>query len=489
MLTAYILDIVSCFVCLKCYIIIAWVELSENINQQHKRNRLMTIRRSSFFLGGTGHRLTPYSYRFFTPTLPKLIFSGMFVASSFAHYRKFSNLNKHAFCQKIDERNVVSLPADQEHVTNASSSLEEEFSELATQPVNIHGKIPLDEHYLIPNEYDVKKIQRHFNPQNGGVHVCTGTERLFSNAGMTPERDGFIGIDLDPQVIAYNNFNTLLLKISKNRVDYLSLAKPILFSKQGEGDSLDLFHILTKEFETYLGPLITRYESLEDRLKLIQNRINKSDLSPRWKGYYLHHLKDFADIYYPAKKRFYSDPESKAYGEYHNDNAIFKKVQKCAREGRFIFLLRGINDLQFLQQSRVAEIDVSNIPDYFLVGPQFKGPETASTIIIWTVVGIGEDRYRSWKYDPLPQDKRKELEDLVSSISSTKYTHLDSRNIALLGDRVDLVTKIRTWLDLCRYTDRYTPEGIPLCSYTNETLGTLKKCDIPKGVIKSFRPF
>lgn len=472
----------------------------------------------------------PNVSRIFTPTFPKLFFSGTFVGSTVA-CGILPIENTETFDHSMDQRNVVPLLSDQVGITNASSkaskigtscfllssilqkprtalaapiknlSLEEEFFELATKPIDISAPIEhMGEHYLIPNE-NPAGAQRHFHPEDGGIHLCTGAERLFSNAGMTPQRDGFIGIDLEPQVIAYNHFNTLLLKISKTRDDYLSLAKPILSSKeraeflqrlfisllQGKEESHKQY--LEKEFGKYLkGSVLCRYEQQEDRLGIIRARINESTLSQVWKDYYLYHLKSFASIYYPAKQSFFLNPGSPRYGKYHMDAQVFEKIQKYAKEGRLVFLQREINALQFLPQSRVREIDVSNIPDYCVIGPLFQDSKQArasKTRIIWSqVIPSGRQTpFFSWQYDPLliSQNERKEIDDLISHVRKHAPVYdclaLTTSQWIQLGNPSKLPGEKRLQDPICTYSpDRNGENQHPICSYTPETLEILRKC-------------
>jgi hypothetical protein len=285
--------------------------------------------------------------------------------------------------------------------------IEEELMSLACVPIDFDRRSPLYKHYTIPNEFGVRQIVPHFNPREGGIHFCVGTERLFSNAAQSPRRDGFVGIDFDPHVIAYNNFNALLLRISSHREEFHLLA-----TMPGEPSTMPW----------------------NERIEEIRRRIESSDLLPEWKKYYSDHLETFAEIYYPAKKAFFELVEQypSDFIAYHKDQEAFEKLQDYARQGMFVFLYGEINRLDFINASRIAEIDISNIADYFSIDLQFSEPEPIlnGLRVIWTSHhhDCTKTRFFSWEYQPLTAIEREEMLQLLSLLKEMQLSEGDTRS-------------------------------------------------------------
>jgi hypothetical protein len=77
--------------------------------------------------------------------------------------------------------------------------------------------------FIAPNEVYPQRLSPYVNIAPPGAYVSVGTERGFIGFALTPQATSLVLIDIDKGIVVYNQINTLLLKISKNRKHYLEL--------------------------------------------------------------------------------------------------------------------------------------------------------------------------------------------------------------------------------------------------------------------------
>ena len=304
------------------------------------------------------------------------------------------------------ESPLLFSPADKPRLSSLGQSVETEFEELACRSIDLTRRSPIFQHYTLPNEYGVRQVVPHFNPREGGVHLCTGSERLFFNAAQCPRRDGFIGVDLDPHIIAYNSFNALLLRLAVSREEYQFLA-----TLPGEPDTIPWC----------------------ERIALLKSRVETCiELSSAWKGYYCNNLEAFAKIYYPSKLQFFELVEQfpDDFIAYHQDQEAFDRLHSYAKSGSFVFLYRDINKLDFINASSVADVDISNIADYSLIDLQFleRGDAASGIRIIWTSHhhDCTNTRFFSWEHQQLTLEQKEEMQQLLSRLAAEKQGREDT---------------------------------------------------------------
>jgi hypothetical protein len=251
-------------------------------------------------------------------------------------------------------------------------NLEAEFASLAFSDVNIQKCDFAD--YLSLNEGMPEQMGEHLELMEEGVVVFTGGERGFFTVLFSKEEkfQGGIGRDINYKVKCYGDFNTLLLRLCQTRSEYVALSDSAGVKR---GTSL---------------------VALDDRVEVIQSKIDKSSLPGRVKEYYSKHCHFFASIYYQHK--FPYEDYSKAYDvcRYDRNDAQFSKLQNYAREGKIIFTTGDINDLRFLKD-KISVIDTSNICDYSFLN--FETDSNSCPRVIWTVQKARQASYYSFVHD------------------------------------------------------------------------------------------
>ena len=281
----------------------------------------------------------------------------------------------------------------------SSASLESLFVNRILEIIDVHATIDFDD-FLIPNEFSPFSIKEHLDLiEEPGLYVTTGTERAFFGLSLfNPEKcRGMVVIDINPRVIAYVNFNIMLLRISKDRFEYQALSEFILpYSDRPE-------------------------EEMESRLLVIKEKLlSDNDIPEPIKTYYLSNLEDFGSIYF---LRIYEDWRSEKNDQwfqgvqYYNDDRLFQVLQYFAKEGKIITILGDINNLHFLDGQKIAVVDISNIDDYALI--DLRGDENFHPRVISTCMFSAQHRteYYSFIYQPLSLSQRSEMYKILDLLS------------------------------------------------------------------------
>lgn len=302
-------------------------------------------------------------------------------------------------------------------------SLEATFEHLICTNVDITLKIGFED-YLDPNELidqplgrdesysspDCKAIplKDHLSTMRKGYAVSVGTERSFFLLALAdPDLcDGLIVRDINPKVKAYVDFNVLLLRISSSREEYCSLAKRP--SKEE----------YSKRLETILANITTT-----------------EDLPGNLKEYYRKNLENFANVYYYQSSKEWAEKDSDLYKmfysvHYYNDDDLFTKLQRYAKQGRIISSIGSINDLSSFHDLPISLIDTSNVSEYEFLdihGCSFDAPVT---IIHTKGTGHSGTTFYSKQYSPIQDVEREEFEELIRRLKSTN-PQMYEKNLAL----------------------------------------------------------
>lgn len=243
--------------------------------------------------------------------------------------------------------------------------LEEAFS-LLVFPDNIAVDANCRMHgsHLDPNESNPQGIKPHLKWFQEGLLVSVGTERSFFDLLFSDQTkcEGLVVRDTDPNIKAYVDFNVLLLRISKTRDEYLKLSTALP---------------LTGYYSYQLASI------LQDRIKIIEKKIDESDLPEKIKSYYQKNCKIFGSIYLDARQDWRGRKAEDFKGcRYDQDEEDFLKLQGYAQAGNIIAVIGEINDLTFLEGRNITFVDTSNILDYEPLDIQTHQDFTPR--IIWT---------------------------------------------------------------------------------------------------------
>lgn len=333
---------------------------------------------------------------------------------------------------------------------SVTPSLEERFYNSCFQAVDVNAKIDFQE-YLSPNEVTPIYVKEHLDlmDERGGLIVSTGTERSFFDLALSdPNKcEGLVVRDINPRVKAYVDFNTMLLRISKDRNEYVTLSGDI------QQDDI---------------------ATLEQRLLLIKAKILQDDkLPPCVSQYYLANLQDFAKVYFSVSKKIWRGPHSQLQGyaarfehvKYDQDERLFAVLQSYAKAGRIIATVGDINDLRFLEKQTVAIVDISNISQY--IGIDFQGGEDFHPRVIWTLLG-NQTKYYSYVHEPMISSDREEMDSIITKLIDIGV--LDKENPLQRMSQDLLLGEMMTGAGCC--SDRFSDRCI---DYSKETLNRMRK--------------
>ena len=247
-----------------------------------------------------------------------------------------------------------------------------------------------------------QNVKPHLSQTKPGTKVVTGAERcfftlLFSDEGLC---EGLVSRDINPKVKAYIDFNVLLLRISQNMQEYAKLSEPVAWwDKKAEA-------------------------TVNDRIRVIEEKTRSSDLPEVVKNYYLKHMRMLGTTYLwlGQNEDWRKDPY---FNEcwYHNNEERFLKLQRYAKSGNIIATIGDINDLKFLRDTKISVVDTSNIHDYCVVNLQGEG--NFSPTVIWTELSVGETKYYSAPYtshSPLSTEEEAEFQKWVALFTQV-YQH------------------------------------------------------------------
>lgn len=316
------------------------------------------------------------------------------------------------------------------NIESTLQHLEALFSEYAFADVDITFDCKFSD-YLDPNERNPEGVEEHLALAQRGIIVSTGTERSFFNLIFSPEEkcEGIVVRDINPRVKAYVDFNTLLLRISKTREEYLVLSK----SLKNPSHLTVIYEPISLRMEK--GGLPRKVQDrtlLKERVEVINQIIEKGALPRKVQEYYQKHLEDFASIYFLKATQYWrrpSDTKNFTKCRYDLDNALFSKLQRYAIEGKIISTVGSIDDLAFLANRKVpiSVVDTSNISEYSFI--DFQGIDAFCPRIIHTQMDDYKAKYHSYQYTPLTNIDRKEFNALIEKINSCYEIKINSYSI------------------------------------------------------------
>jgi hypothetical protein len=375
---------------------------------------------------------------------------------------------------------------DQQHQSAAATPrcLEQCFTAQAFELVNVNAPVNFVT-FLKPNECNVIKVKEHLDLQeNIGPIVSTGTERSFFDLALcNPAKcTGLIVRDINPKVKAYVDFNTLLLRLSNDVNEYAQLSDDLMsladlkkWVEESELPSDDIEYFLKNPLSIdqllYDNPSLKRKknEILLTRTLYLRQRIEESNISPNVREYYLHHLNDFASIYFDTDKSWRGPEKDHFQGvQYHKNPEIFYKLQQFARSGNIIAILGDINDLHFLDMLVIGIVDVSNIPDYIIMNLLSNNFRFR---VIWTYLHPGGNDttyYSCTSPTTLLPEQREEFDQLLRELRQAQCIE---KELPLFGGAPKL--GIDLFFSLLHL--RKEKSDMWLISYSVETLNQMKE--------------
>ncbi len=292
------------------------------------------------------------------------------------------------------------INATPSYSTDKQQSLENRYAHLIFQDFEVHKDFGFQDYHQTQNEWPPQNIKPHLHQEQPGITVTTGTERGFWELLFSEEEfcEGLVFRDISPKVKAYIDFNVLLLRISKNMQEYAELSDPIPWWLEN-------------------GSAI-----LSNRITVITEKTQNSDLPEQVKNYYLKNIKRFGSVYLHLGQHadWRKDHHfSKCW--YHQDEEPFLKLQRYAKSGNIIATIGDINDLRFLKDTKINIVDTSNIHDYCVVNLQGEGE--FSPKVIWTELTLEGTRYYSAPYTPHEPLNEKEDKEFQTWVALFKQTH------------------------------------------------------------------
>lgn len=248
--------------------------------------------------------------------------------------------------------------------------------------------------FLSPNEAYPENVIPHLDLAKNGVLVSTGTERSFFNLAQIDQKkcEGLICIDINQKAIAYVRFNTLLLRITKTREEYIKLSSDI---KDGNSDK----HLDTDQL-------------IKDRISLISIALENSDLNEKIKCYYRENLSKFGSLYLKERNLWRNKDSFKACW-YHLNDTQFAQLQSYAKSGNIIAVVGDINKLSFLKMRKISIVDTSNIKNYSILDFQSPG-DNFRPRIIHTCPPFRETVYKSYQFNPITDEVRNEITRIIN---------------------------------------------------------------------------
>lgn len=302
---------------------------------------------------------------------------------------ELSQISSNIFAAANNET-VLPIFDDHHSLSDLQDSLFEQWN------VNVDTKMLINfKDFLAPNEknpWDIKPFLDQI--ENDGILVSVGTERSFIDGALCKRCTSLVGVDINPRAKAYNDFNTLLLMLSRDRQDYLSL-------RMANEALIAIAENIKMGGKKSSVPWAIDYAST---LKKIAKRIKQYPIDSRVSQYYLKNLASFAEVFYKTQTDILMRPllsqepiknssSSFQNANYLHDDKLFTKIARMAKDGKIISVIGNINEIDFLNlvPEPVVFIDISNIPDYFL--PELNHPHLRHALVIYTKFAYPHARY------------------------------------------------------------------------------------------------
>ena len=201
--------------------------------------------------------------------------------------------------------------------------------------------------YAVPNELTPIKAIPVLRRAPSGAYLSIGTERGFMSASLSPQITSLICFDYDHGAVLYDLVNAGLLKLSKNRHDYLNLR-------------------LTENFEQWRN----RMKQIPLRAEIKQ--VLEKEETFQWWTTNVRERGDFVEFHEPAPSAAKAYPYKGA--NYLYDDVLFQRIHDLAMKDKisaFAVDLRDPSQVQALADAiranneSLAIIDISNVWQWF----------------------------------------------------------------------------------------------------------------------------
>ncbi len=219
----------------------------------------------------------------------------------------------------------------------ASSGISHAYEGFIVSPTAGRAPVPTGVSYVIPNETYPQHALKLFNEAPSRVYLSVGSERGFMSAAASPKVSHLLLVDFDTRVVDFNLYNTLLLKMSQDRQEFVNFRTEPTLQK--------LDRLLERE----------RSLSLEDRNFLKRNYQSFS-----------------AIVQQREMKNFHLKPgifDEFRGTHYLHDEKLFQKLQLMARKNNISAIQGDLTDLSLAESLRtqlakrhlkLSVIDISN---------------------------------------------------------------------------------------------------------------------------------
>ncbi len=180
--------------------------------------------------------------------------------------------------------------------------------------------------YLAPNEFNTFHLPPLVGKAARGAYVAVGTERGFIGAALDPQATHLVLVDHEPATVLYNRINTALLALSDtgDRADYWRLR--MTASRQDWIDAAQARH-LPPEMTALLSDPQTW-----DWWRATARSEGTAEYPTNWRYFY-------HDQWRPEAER---EPFRRSV--YWNDDTLFARIQKMAKEGNIYSVPLDLGD-------------------------------------------------------------------------------------------------------------------------------------------------
>ena len=211
------------------------------------------------------------------------------------------------------------------------------------------GKSARGSIYVVPNEINPEAARSILSSAADGVYLSVGAERGLLGVLMAPNATHLLQIDLVPEVVMYNQLNVVLLKISKDRADFL-------FLREAKSQSVWLERLERHRLSSAEKSLITNSKYFE-----------------------------FYRMAEGAARDRLTNPDFFVGSSYLKDDALFMKAKKMADEGRIQVIQGNLMDSSLLTSVsnqlsdrglKLSVVDLSNAWE-----PKYVGPDGVDKIV------------------------------------------------------------------------------------------------------------
>jgi hypothetical protein len=271
------------------------------------------------------------------------------------------------------------LPAslDPIWVSSPQIPLEQALQKECTSLIATQNPNPFDP-YLNPNEFTLEDLRDLLktlpHPSIPSLISAVGTERFLFLLLLADKEfpcAGAVSRDCNPKVKAYLDFVILLIRLSKNREEFVSLANVP--------------------------------QNKEYQINQLSKKITESEIPREMKDYYLKNLETCASIYYGARqdceRDWTQDPRCECVNYWKHDD-LFNKLKQFADSGSLVTTTGSINDLSLLQNNATPPfwlVDTSNVQYYCAVDLQ--GSSRFQPHVIWTVLYPTKTTYHQYHHN------------------------------------------------------------------------------------------